>query len=292
MSLRERLIQMRGSPFPTVYHMENIDEPLASPDLRPATAIYKTAPQSYQHHFRRRPALYNRETGEVDENLCRNCRSHGVFEFINGNKYCISGCSNCVSHHFHLWGSLGRCDVPCNGSYMGRELSNLELIYRDMVLRTRQNPHRKSFTGLFQDVPNRIHYLMEILWENIDINYDENWATAMLVLQNELSQSFLNMVKENSFVALMSSSVPPCLVVDTVKTVKWYISFFERRTEQERLTMANYSWDPREDPVPKLPKKLLCRKLMDVVEDNLGKLTDGDYLKMMNLLRDIHLTQC
>ena len=286
MNIREQLIQVRGGQFPTVYHMGNIDDPLASPDLRPATAIYKTADQDTLNAYQGLPALYNRELGQVDENLCGNCRSHGVFGFINGNQYCISGCTNCVhiEKKYH-WGSLQGAEIPCNGSFMGRELSNLELIYVRMILRSLREG--KSFNGLFQDLPSRLYYLMELLWGNIDTNNDENWDSAMWILKNELSLPFLNMIEENFDFTLTE----PRETVKDVKDVKWYINFFNRRYNR-RLIMANYSWDPREDPIPKLPKKILCLKLMDVVEDNQEKLSDGDYLKMMNLLRDLHLTQC
>ena len=75
------------------------------------------------------------------------------------------------------------------------------------------------------------------------------------------------------------------------ESVQWFIERFNR-VYPAKPFRPNLSWDPSEDPVPKLPKKILCRKLIESIEDNQRKLTEGEYLKMMNLVRDIHLTQC
>ena len=283
---RDQILELRGEfNFPKFYDELNIAEPYASPDLRPATAIYMTSKVERLNSYEGIPALYRMDLGVADETICLNCRHHGTFEFINGNKFCISGCLTCVRANNWKWGKTSDSvnedtfDIPCNGSYMGRELSNIELIYE--MMNHVECFYHIDFDTLFDQTPKRIHPLMRILWKDLNLkNNEREWTIAKHLVEIELSTEFTEIINKWK---------PKRKIKQ--QSVQWFIERFNR-VYPAKPFRPNLSWDPSEDPVPKLPKKILCRKLMESIEDNQEKLTEGEYLKMMNLVRDIHLTQC
>ena len=274
-SIRERILQLRGeNHFPRFYDEINVEEEHTSPDLRPATAIYMTSNVERLNAYEGIAPLYRRDLGVADDTICLNCRHHGKFEFINGNKFCISGCLNCVKANNWKWGKTidsvneNLFDIPCNGSYMGRELSNIELVYETMF--HIECFYKISFKTLIEKLPRRIHPLLKILWKDIELKDNKReWTIAKNLVEKELSPDFTDIINKWK---------PKRKIKE--QSVEWYIELLNQMYPPKPFK-PNLSWDPSEDPVPKLPKKILCRKLIESIEDNQGKLTEGEYLKMM-----------